>query len=141
MGGDGALQLALNNPGVFSIVGAHSPTTRLAYELAPGPFYGEEEYWQEHNPVWLIQNTDRATQLKIWIDMGTDDEWLATGQALHEALAAQGIEHSYQELAGGHTAEYWIGSSPAYLRFYTKAFADATSVATAEQEPEEQTEL
>jgi S-formylglutathione hydrolase FrmB len=143
MGADGALQLALNHPQVFSIAGAHSPTTRLSYDLAPGGFYGEEAYWQEHNPLWLVANTERAQQLKIWIDSGSEDDWLPNAQALHEALEAQGIEHHYEASAGGHTAEYWIGSSPAYLRFYAQAFAEVTTLVEAELEPAEsdQTEL
>jgi enterochelin esterase-like enzyme len=128
MGADGALQIAMHNPDVFSIVGAHSPTTRLTYDQAPG-FYGDEEYWEQNNPIWLINNTDDAAGLKIWVDIGKDDEWYPSGSALDEALTENGYAYQYHQYVGGHSAEYWIGNSPAYLRFYASAFrGDALGV-------------
>ena len=123
MGGDGALQLALHHPDVFGIVGAHSPTTRLTYDQLPGPFYGDEDYWHQNSPLWLIENTDAAARLRIWIDDGQDDPWLPSAQALHEALLDRGVEHEYAELEGTHEAEYWEAYQADYLRFYGSAFA------------------
>jgi enterochelin esterase-like enzyme len=133
MGGDGALQLALNRPDVFGIAGGHSPTTRLTYDRRPGAFYGDETYWQHHNPLWLIQNKDTARLLKIWIDMGDDDVWLPSAEALHEALLDQDVEHQYAELPGSHEAEYWIGYQDQYLRFYAEAFTAADPVHATRQ--------
>ena len=126
MGGDGALQLALHHPDVFGIVGAHSPTTRLEYEKRPGDFYGDFEYWLQNNPLWLIQNTDAAANLKIWIDMGRYDLWLPSSRALHEALLDRDVDHEYLELEGTHAAEYWEELQWDYLRFYGLAFAEAS---------------
>ena len=125
MGGDGALQLALNYPAVFSIVGAHSPTTRLTYDQAPGPFYGDQEYWQRHNPVWLIEQ-GFATSQRIWIDIGQEDRWLPSARAIHTALLDAGLEHAYREYPGDHGGEYWIVNAVDYLQFYAQSFGPNT---------------
>ncbi|MCC7106086.1 MAG: hypothetical protein IT307_13160 [Chloroflexi bacterium] len=119
MGGEGALQLAINYPGVFGAVGAHTPTTRLSYEDSPGTIYGDETYWQEHNSLWLIRNVDAIGNLEIWIDDGYDDVWLPSAEALHAALLARGIPHQYHVFAGSH--DYWDEVLDDYLRFYSGA--------------------
>jgi enterochelin esterase-like enzyme len=124
MGGDGALQLGLHHPDIFGIVGAHSPTTRLSYDKLPGPFYGDTDYWLQNNPVWLIENTDAAAELKIWIDVGEDDVWKPSAEALHEALLERGVDHQFAELPGTHEAEYWEANQDDYLAFYGGAFAE-----------------
>jgi S-formylglutathione hydrolase FrmB len=123
MGGDGALQLALHHPDVFGIVGAHSPTTRLSYDQRPGDIYGDEEYWQRHNPLWLIHHAQTAQDLNIWIDVADGDVWLASAQALHEALEEQKVPHAYSENPGIHDGEYWVANQESYLHFYAEAFA------------------
>ena len=129
MGGDGALRLALTHPNVFSIAGAHSPTTRLRYEDRPGPFYGDFEYWQRNNSLWLIRNAGTADRLQIWIDVGWADPWVFSGRELHQALLDQGVEHYYAELDGGHDADYWVGHQDRYLRFYSAAFGGGSRLA------------
>jgi S-formylglutathione hydrolase FrmB len=119
MGGEGALQLAINYPGVFRAVGAHTPTTRLSYEDSPGTIYGDEAYWQEHNSLWLIENDDAVNDLEIWIDDGYDDVWLPSAEALHAALLARSIPHQYHVFAGGH--DYWEEVLDDYLRFFSGA--------------------
>lgn len=119
MGGEGALQLALNYPGVFEVVGAHTPTTRLDFADAPGSIYGDEEYWQEHNSLWLIENRDTVFALQIWIDDGFDDVWLGAAEALHQALLGRGVAHQYHIYAGSHG--YWAEVMDDYLRFYSAA--------------------
>lgn len=123
MGGDGALRLALRHPDIFGIVGAHSPTTRLSYDQLPGTIFGDEEYWHQNSALWLIANTDAAAQLKIWIDDGLEDVWVASAEALHEALQERGIEHAFALFEGGHEGEYWIAHQRDYLRFYGAAFS------------------
>lgn len=137
MGGDGALQLGLNHPDVFGVVGAHSPTTRLTYDDAPGDLYGDEAYWEQHNPLWLIGHGASAERLAIWIDMGDEDDWIWSSRAVHEVLEEQGVAHEYREYAGGHTGEYWLAHSLDYLRFYAGAFPPDVSgtVATSAWEP------
>ena len=122
MGGDAALRLGLTYPNLFGVVGAHSPTTRRGYDQRPGDIYGDETYWEYNNPLWLIRNTETAGQLSIWIDIGQDDVWLPSAQALREALEEQGVEPEYFEREGTHEAEYWIANQLDYLRYYARAF-------------------
>jgi hypothetical protein len=58
--------------------------------------------------------------------MGDGDVWIQSAQTLHEALVEQAIEHEYHELAGLHEAEYWIQYQEEYLRFYARAFEQAS---------------
>jgi enterochelin esterase-like enzyme len=132
MGGDGALRLGLTYPSIFGVVGAHSPTTRLSYDQRPGDIYGDEQYWQQNNPLWLIRNTDTASSLQIWIDMGLDDVWLPNAQALLAALEDSGSEPEYHELEGDHGGEYWTAHQASYLRFYAQAFDQALAAAETE---------
>jgi S-formylglutathione hydrolase FrmB len=125
MGGDGALRLGLTYPSIFGVVGAHSPTTRQTYDQRPGHIYGDERYWQQNNPLWLIRNTDTASDLRIWIDMGLDDVWLPSAQALLAALEAKGVEPDYHEFEGDHGGEYWTANQASYLQFYRQAFDQA----------------
>lgn len=119
MGGEGALQLALNHPGHFEVVGAHTPTTRLYYGDAPGNVYGDYDYWQRHNALWLIQNRSTVFNLLIWIDDGYNDVWLPAAESLHDALLDRNVAHQYHIYAGGH--DYWVEALDDYLRFYSGA--------------------
>lgn len=134
MGADGSLQIALNNPDVFRIVGAHSPVLR-AYEIAPA-YYGDRQYFEAHYPVELVrQKTDIARKLNIWLDVGLTDEWLTNVEAFHDELATLGIAHEWLIWRGspttpcstatspcGHNGNYWGEHAPEYLRFYGSSF-------------------
>jgi enterochelin esterase-like enzyme len=116
MGGLGALNLALQHPDVFGVVGAHSPSVRLE----PDPslwFLVGDNFW-EHNPVWLAENAASIDQLTIWIDAGTEDVWLPSVEAVRDALVYRGIQPRWNNFPGPHEAEYWIEHVPDYLRFY-----------------------
>ena len=54
---------------------------------------------------WLEVNAARLPLLRF--DCGTDDHLLPGNRALHAALDARGIEHQYEEFAGGHDWPYW----------------------------------
>jgi enterochelin esterase-like enzyme len=119
MGGLGALNLAFQHPDVFGVVGAHSPSVRLE----PDPslwFLTGQNFW-EHNPIWLAQHQPGLEALKVWIDAGSDDVWLPSIEAVHQALAGEGLHVEWHEYPGPHEAEYWIEHVPDYLRFYSTA--------------------
>jgi len=100
MGADGALQIALNNPGVFGVVGIHSPALR-PYEYA-APFYGDLAYFEAYYPPTLVrQKTDVAKQLIIELDVGDDDAWLASTEAFHQELESLGIAHVWNRWPSG----------------------------------------
>ena len=64
---------------------------------------------------WLEVNAARLPPLRF--DCGTDDHLLPGNRALHAALDARGIEHQYEEFAGGHDWPYWRLHLADTLRF------------------------
>jgi enterochelin esterase-like enzyme len=118
-GGQSALMLALTQPQVFSIVGAHSPSIRGADgSLA---VFGTREYFKQYDPVWLLQNTDTWKQISIWIDVGRDDtNWGDAIREWHRALDALGVEHEFTDTwQGKHESDYWSARLPDYLMWYS----------------------
>jgi S-formylglutathione hydrolase FrmB len=117
MGADGALQLAMNYPEVFSVVGAHSPALRT-YVQWPS-FFGDLAYANAHDPAYLVRTRpDVARRLSLDIDIGTQDTlWRPSAEAFHQQLLTEGIPHEWQgEWPGGHSGEYWSAHTEEYLR-------------------------
>jgi enterochelin esterase-like enzyme len=124
MGGHGALQLALNAPETFRVVGAHSVALRRKDQAFE--FFGDQRYFQAHDPVSLIQaHPDVARQLVISMDIGADDQWAAQATAFHEQLLARGIAHRWSVRQGAHNDSYWAAHVADYLRFYGEALRSA----------------
>jgi enterochelin esterase-like enzyme len=120
MGGHGALQLALNNPGLFGVVGAHSVALRH-YEAAPA-YFGDRASFEQRDPVTLCaRSPERARGLTLWLDIGLEDGWYSAAAAFHRQLVAEGVPHAWTVWQGGHTPEYWRGRVEDYLRFYDAA--------------------
>jgi enterochelin esterase-like enzyme len=126
-GGLGALQLALNHPDLFGVVGGHSPSVRL--EPEPALWYLSGQSFYEQSPLWLAQNRPWPDGLRVWLDVGTDDWWRPNVEVLHDTLEAQGHTVRWAVFAGTHEAEYWIGHVPDYLRFYSGALNGEPSTA------------
>lgn len=120
MGGHGALQLSLNFPGIWSVVGAHSPSLR---PFGDAPTYlGAGAAYAARDPSALMRsNADVARTLTYWIDTGERDPWVTETTALHQELLALGMAHEWHPYAGGHDAAYWGGHLEDYLRFYAGA--------------------
>ncbi len=124
MGGHGALQLALNHADTFGVVGAHSVALR-SYEQA-FEFFGDQQYFQAHDPVSLCKKDPaKARQFAIWLDIGSQDQWLGPAEAFHEQLISQKVEHDWQVFKGGHDGAYWGAHAADYLRFYGAEFETA----------------
>lgn len=120
MGAHGALQIGLNNPGVFSIIGAHSPTIRTR-EQSPD-YFGDAAYFATIDPMTLARTKD-LTGYKIWIDIGQQDTlWLAKAQELHQILLDRNVPHTWNVWPGDHSGDYWAPHLIDYLQFYAGAF-------------------
>ena len=121
MGGLGALNLAMQHPDVFGVVGGHSPSVRLNPDPALW-FLTGDNFW-EHDPVWLAQHAPGLDSLKIWLDVGDEDVWLPNIEAVHETLVAEGLHVDWHLFPGPHEAEYWIEHVPDYLHFYSESLS------------------
>jgi len=121
MGGHGALQLALNFPDVFGIVGAHSASIR-SEDTAP-LYFGRAGGFARRDPITLAADAQMSAPPRIWLDVGDDDPWRLPLQSLHEVLQKKGWEHDWHVYDGGHDGWYWGDHIWNYLPFYAQAFA------------------
>ena len=120
MGAHAALQLAMNFPDVFRVAGAHSPTLRGRDTLPP--YFGDQAWFEAHDPATLIaRRPEVARSLRVWLDIGDGDFFLAPVTELHRRLDALGIPHQFHVLPGPHEDEYWRANVGRYLRFYGEA--------------------
>lgn len=120
MGAHGALQLAMNYPGTFGVVGAHSPTLRRR-DTMPA-YFGDQAYFNAHDPVYLLQqHPEAARAVTLWLDVGAEDIWAPVVEEFHQQLADAGVAHVFHVFPGGHASEFWAGNVAAYLAFYGAA--------------------
>ncbi|TXF89907.1 esterase family protein [Neolewinella aurantiaca] len=109
MGGYGALRLGAAYPELFRGISGHSSITRLE-EMS---LFVEENISVYRQPVagrenvvdLILENQDRLPPLRF--DCGTEDELIDGNRALHRQLTEAGVDHVYQEFAGGHEWAYW----------------------------------
>jgi enterochelin esterase-like enzyme len=130
MGAHGALQLALNYPGEFGIVGAHSLVLRR-FGSAPA-YFGTQADFAKRDPMVIVRaKTDVARGLDLWIDIGDKDPWAPLAEQFHQELAGLGVGHIWHEWPGDHSASYWCAHLAEYLRFYGSAFAGPVTTSRA----------
>ncbi len=120
MGGHGAMQLSLNFPGIWSVIGAHSPALR---PFGDAPTYlGAGAEFAARDPLALIKaRPDLARTYTWWIDLGDADPWRVPATAIHDQLTALGITHEWRVFPGGHDLAYWSSHVEDYLRYYAGA--------------------
>jgi enterochelin esterase-like enzyme len=117
-GGQGALMFSLTHPELFRVVGAHSPSLRHADGSLP--FFGDEAYFNQYDPLWLFKNATRWRGSTYWIDVGDDDtEWGDSIHDLHAFLTSLGVPHTFQDTWHGiHDGYYWGAHVGDYLIWY-----------------------
>jgi len=122
MGAHGAVQLALNYPDTFSIVGAHSLVLRR-FDTAPS-YFGSQSDWSKRDPMQLVvAKPAMAKRLRLWIDIGKDDPWAKLAEQFNGELDTLGITHQWHEWSGDHSASYWCHHLADYLHYYDTALA------------------
>jgi S-formylglutathione hydrolase FrmB len=119
MGGFGALQLSFNYPGVFGVVGAHSPA--LYPDDGSLPILGAGADFAARDPVLLAATATGLDRLDILLDIGEEDHFVERAMELHEALDEREIPHRWLLQPGGHDFDYWERNVVLYLRFYDEA--------------------
>jgi enterochelin esterase-like enzyme len=117
MGAHGAMQLAMNYPGTFSVVGAHSLVLR-GYDTAPA-FFGQPADFARRDPVQLAPaKAELLRSMDVWIDIGSQDQWAGNATKFDTELASLTVPHTWHLWSGDHSASYWSAHLTDYLRFY-----------------------
>jgi enterochelin esterase-like enzyme len=119
MGAWGALYQAFTHPDIFGVAGAHSPSLYPDHNSLQ--FLGTDAEFESKDPVSLARTAARLDTLRIWLDIGANDPWLAVTAGLHDTLAQRGISHEWHLNPGYHASEYWAKHTPEYLQFYGRA--------------------
>ncbi len=119
MGGFGALRLGATYGARFRGISGHSSITSLE---RLGGFVEEpiEAFGAPAGDASVLDTLlrNRSTLPPIRFDCGTEDPLLDDNRALHAALDAAGIPHTYEEFPGGHEWPYWERQVVRTLRFF-----------------------
>jgi S-formylglutathione hydrolase FrmB len=130
MGAHGALQLALNYPGEFTAVGAHSLVLRR-FGSAPS-YFGTAADFAKRDPVQIVKSVGVAgCSFALWIDIGRADPWAANAEQFDAELSDLGIKHQWHVWAGDHSDAYWSAHLDDYLRFYDESLSSFVPKSTA----------
>jgi S-formylglutathione hydrolase FrmB len=145
MGGYGALRFGFKYANEFGSVSAHSPALtdklpeveisdeqaeRISTEV--GGTFGDpidRGFWQRQNPFTIVKSMPRPTDLAIYFDCGTDDDFgfYKGAQEFHDLLVAKKIPHEFHLYPGGHDWDYFSRHFPASLAFHSHAFDQANA--------------
>jgi enterochelin esterase-like enzyme len=124
MGGRAAIQLSLNFPGVWSAIGAHSPSLRPEGDAPTYLGFGAD--FAARDPLSLINAKPAlARTCAWWLDAGNVDPWIAQVTALHEKLDALEIANEWHPWSGDHSLAYWSAHVGDYLVYYAGAIGGA----------------
>jgi len=122
MGAHGAIQLALNYPGEFAAVGAHSLVLRR-YGSAPA-YFGNATDFAKRDPVQLVKaRGPGGCSFALWIDIGENDPWTTEAKQFDGELTDLGIAHQWHLWNGDHSGAYWSAHLEEYLRFYDESLS------------------
>lgn len=115
MGGFGAVRLAAENPGLYRAAAGLSSVTDIS-NLEASVEEGSARYELSHRTLLsAIQEADGLPPL--YMACGREDHLLPGNRALHEALLAASIPHTYEEFDGAHTWDFWTEHLADVLRF------------------------
>ncbi len=118
MGGLGAIQIALNHPDEFSLVGMRSPTLRRIGDPYTPNFFGDQNYYNQYDPFVLAQQGDAAARLKSYFIIGDQDIWLGRTQDFRKILDEKGAAYEWHVYPGDHEQAFFAQRIEEDLRFY-----------------------
>lgn len=113
-GGYWSLEIAFRNASQFASVGAHSAALVDTYA---GP---------DLNPQFTGLTNDLGN-LRIYMDIGAGDWFIANIQRLHQDMEIAGIPHTWVLNEGIHEDPYWADHVSDYLRWYSSGWMDERS--------------
>lgn len=105
-GGYWSLMMAFRRPDLFRSVGGHSPAL---IDSHAGP---------AEDPV-ITGGINDLGDLRIWIDIGERDPYLADARPLHDTLTAAGETHEWRVNPGIHDEAYWRANLADYVGWYS----------------------
>jgi enterochelin esterase-like enzyme len=132
MGGYGAMMLGLNHTDRFSTISTHAGSFAFGHALradrpersdfmrAVAPPGGKYDLWEIARKL-----TTKTQRVAIRCDVGTNDHLLRYNRDLHARLKELGVDHEYEEVAGGHEWDYVNRRLPVTLAFMTKHLSKA----------------
>jgi predicted esterase len=124
MGGFGAYDIALHNPGRFCAVGGHSPALWFeGAETAPGAFDDLADFERNDVVRTVQEEPDAFGRTKVWIDYGEEDPFRPYDEGFIAALEEGDADLSAHSWPGGHEGSYWGAHWPHYQRWYLKQLA------------------
>jgi len=109
-GGGWAVQLGLEHPELFGVLGLHSPAV----------FKDNAPYVER-----IIQSMPVETRPSLWLDVGDADMELPRSLLLEDILTRNDYLHEFHRFSGDHTETYWSAHTEEYLRWYTQAWREA----------------
>lgn len=128
MGGHGALYLAIKHQDIFGAVGSTSGGVDIRpfpnnWEIIKrlGEYKDNKETWENHTVINMLHLL-KPNSLKIFIDCGYDDFFYNVNQKLHNELIYLKIPHTYLNLPGAHTWEYWSQSIVYQMAYFDLYF-------------------
>ena len=131
MGGHGALMLAMRHPDIFGAASSMSGAvdlddlkTKFDVIKRLGDTLTQAGTWKKYN-VTQIADTLRNGGVKLLVDCGTSDMFIAANRRLHEKLQQHGVAHDYTERNGEHNWAYWTNALPYHLLFFRNYFAES----------------
>jgi enterochelin esterase-like enzyme len=125
MGGFGALRLGAKYADRFRGVSGHSSITHFSqmsrFVEEPLSAYGDIPETEQSVLHWMTTNREKLPPVRF--DCGTEDALVDDNRALHRALEAAGVPHTYQEFPGGHEWPYWQKHLADMLRFFGRCLS------------------
>ena len=111
-GATGALNIALQHPGVFNACGGLSGQYLMTEDWGMKPVWGDgataARIREANSPALYVGRiAHTARQQVIYFDCGTGDEELADNRAFHRRLEELGVPHTFSEFSGAHGWGYW----------------------------------
>lgn len=143
MGGHGALYLATRHPELYCAAGSMSgaldldPThwkisPEFAEQIKPGfarilgPLDATPDLYAAYSVVHKVEQM-KNNHLPMIIDCGVDDFLLESNRELHRRLVYARVPHTYSEMPGGHTWDYWQNALPYHVLFFDKILTSDTA--------------
>ena len=125
MGGWGALDLAIEHPGLFCAAGGESAAMWPVAGEAPDGAFDDAQDFARHDVMAAARARARPfAKTRVWISVGTGDSFAPADAELAQVLRTNGQPVSYLDGPGGHDLETFWAQAPDAFRFYADALTD-----------------